>query len=117
MGSDELQVVLGQLGVAASQWQGLGTQLAARATPPGPGQPFQATAAAVSGIDAAGQLTAATAGLSSVGFAQNPMSPTQAPATRRNGVQLVDFKQNGGEPPPFAPWDPLMERRHRERPA
>ncbi|POX89000.1 hypothetical protein C3469_12640 [Mycobacterium kansasii] len=52
MGSDELQVVLGQLGVTASQWQGLGAQLAAGATPPAPGPPFQATTAAVSGIDA-----------------------------------------------------------------
>ncbi|WP_240274442.1 hypothetical protein [Mycobacterium ulcerans] len=59
------------------------------------------------GADAkvAGQLTAATADLSSVGFAQNPIPATQAPTTHRNGVQLVDFKQNGGEPPPFAPWD------------
>lgn len=55
----------------------------------------------------AGQLTASTAGLSSVGFAQNPVANlvTQAPATSRSGVQFVDFTQNGGDPPPFAPWD------------
>ncbi|KZS85294.1 hypothetical protein B4U45_14725 [Mycobacterium persicum] len=53
MGSDELQVVLGQLGVTASQSQGLGAQLAAGTTPPSPGQPFQATTAAVRGINAA----------------------------------------------------------------
>ncbi|MHA7649973.1 hypothetical protein ACX9NE_09520 [Mycobacterium sp. ML4] len=52
MGSDELQVVLGQLGVTASQWQGLGAQLATGTTPPAPGHPFQATTAAVIGIDA-----------------------------------------------------------------
>ncbi|MDC9008206.1 hypothetical protein [Mycobacterium marinum] len=53
MGPDELHVKLGQLGVTAGQWQDLGAQLAAGATPPAPGQPFQATAAAVSGIGAA----------------------------------------------------------------
>lgn len=53
----------------------------------------------------AGQLTATTAGLSNVSFAHNPISPAQAPATHRNGIQLVDFTQNGGDPPPFAPWD------------
>ncbi|KZS68472.1 MAG: hypothetical protein K2X56_24820 [Mycobacterium pseudokansasii] len=62
MGSDELQVVLGRLGVTASQWQGLGAQLATGAAPPAPGQPFQATTAAVSGIDAAiGGVAAAMA--------------------------------------------------------
>ncbi|MDS0287696.1 hypothetical protein NDO29_15435 [Mycobacterium tuberculosis] len=53
MGSNELQVVLGQLEVAASQSQGLGAQFAALATPPESGQPFQATTVAVSGINAA----------------------------------------------------------------
>ncbi|MCV7076104.1 hypothetical protein [Mycobacterium szulgai] len=55
---DELQVVLGQLGATASQWQGLGAQLAAGATPPPSGQPFQATTVAASGIDAAIGCTA-----------------------------------------------------------
>ncbi|KZS72486.1 hypothetical protein A4G26_06160 [Mycobacterium kansasii] len=57
----------------------------------------------------AGQLTATTAGLSSVSFAENPISTPvpQAPATQRNGIRLVDLKQDGGTspPPPFAPWD------------
>lgn len=53
MGSNELQVVLGQLEVAARQSQGLGAQFAASATPPESGQPFQATTVAVSGINAA----------------------------------------------------------------
>ncbi|ORB90280.1 hypothetical protein [Mycobacterium persicum] len=57
----------------------------------------------------AGQLTATTAGLSGVSFAENPISTPvpQAPATQRNGIRLVDFKQDGGTspPPPFAPWD------------
>ncbi|WP_245847514.1 hypothetical protein [Mycobacterium szulgai] len=57
----------------------------------------------------AGQLTAATADLGSVDFAQSPIpNPVaQAPATHRKGVQLVDFKQDGGisPPPPFAPLD------------
>ncbi|KAA1250870.1 hypothetical protein F0Q45_07410 [Mycobacterium simiae] len=62
MGSNELRVVLGQLGVTASQSQGLGAQLATGATPPAPGRPFQATTAAVSGIDAAiGGVAAALA--------------------------------------------------------
>lgn len=59
-------------------------------------------------VKTAGQLTATTTGLSSVGFAEQPISNPvpQAPATHRNGIQLVDFKQNGGgDPPPFAPWD------------
>lgn len=42
----------------------------------------------------AGQLTASTAGLSNIGF---------GPAG--NGVQLVDFKQDGGPQPPVSPWD------------
>ncbi|WP_293313936.1 hypothetical protein [Mycobacterium sp.] len=52
MGSDELQVVLDQLRAAAAQWQGLSGQLTGVA-PPSPGQPFQATTAAVSGVNAA----------------------------------------------------------------
>ncbi|MHA7652752.1 hypothetical protein ACX9NE_20065 [Mycobacterium sp. ML4] len=58
-------------------------------------------------VKVAGQLAAAAAGLGSVGFAENPISNpvAQAPATYRNGIQLADFKQNGGDPPPFAPWD------------
>ncbi|WP_373198882.1 hypothetical protein [Mycobacterium marinum] len=53
MGSDQLLVVLDQLGVASSQWQSLGARLATGATPPAPGQPFQATTATVKGINAA----------------------------------------------------------------
>ncbi|KAA1250871.1 hypothetical protein F0Q45_07415 [Mycobacterium simiae] len=58
-------------------------------------------------VKVAGQLTATTAGLSSVGFAEHPIyNPVaQGPATHRNGIHLVDFKQDGGDPPPFAPWD------------
>ncbi|ABK68253.1 hypothetical protein MAV101_18325 [Mycobacterium avium subsp. hominissuis 101] len=52
VGSDELQVVLDQLRAAAGQWQGLSAQLA-EVAPPSPGQPFQATTAAVSGVNAA----------------------------------------------------------------
>lgn len=51
MGSDGLQVVLDQVASLAGQWEGLGAQLATTAPPP-PGQPFQATTAAISGIDA-----------------------------------------------------------------
>lgn len=47
--------------------------------------------------------------LSSVGFAEHPISSPvpQAPATHRNGIQLVDFKQDGATSPTplFAPWD------------
>jgi hypothetical protein len=59
--SNELQVVLHQLHqlrVTASQWQGLGAQLA-EATPPSPGQPFQPTTAAVNGVNAAIGVAAA----------------------------------------------------------
>ena len=77
MGSDGLQVALDQLGATATQWQGISAQFTA-ATPPPPGQPFQATTAAVSSInalisteaagmatrsqDTAGQVTNAAAG-------------------------------------------------------
>ncbi|MHA7652753.1 hypothetical protein ACX9NE_20060 [Mycobacterium sp. ML4] len=85
MGSEELKVVLGQLGVTASQWQGLGAQLAATATPPAAGHPFQATTAAVSGIDAAiggtaaalatrTQATAAAVATATVGYANQEAS-------------------------------------------
>lgn len=70
MGWDEIQVVPGQLGVTASQWNVLGAQLAAGATPPAPGQPFQTTTAAVSDVNAA-------IGGAAVAFA----SRTQAAAT------------------------------------
>lgn len=59
----------------------------------------------------AGQLTTATAGVGNGGFAQASPSnpPGHAPATKNNGVKLVDFTQdnnaNGPTPPPFAPWD------------
>lgn len=53
-------------------------------------------AAALEGADGkvAGQLTAATAGLSDLNF---------PPAHNGSGVELVDFNQN--QPPPIAPWD------------
>jgi hypothetical protein len=44
----------------------------------------------------AGQLTATTADVGNLGFAQTP-------APNRNGIQLVDFKQDGGTPAPPAP--------------
>ncbi|MDM3976763.1 hypothetical protein QRB36_21590 [Mycobacterium marseillense] len=75
MGSDGLQVDLDQLRATATQWQGLGAQLT-EAAPPSPGQPFQATTAAVSGVNAAvgvaatgfaGRIQATTAGMTSAG--------------------------------------------------
>lgn len=62
MSSDGLQVAVDQVAAAASQWQGLGAQLAATAPPP-PGPPFQPTTAAVGGIDAL--VVAAAAALAS----------------------------------------------------
>jgi hypothetical protein len=58
MGSNELHVVLDQLRVTASQWHGLGAELAG-AAPPSPGQPFQPTTAAVNGVNAAVRVAAA----------------------------------------------------------
>lgn len=46
-----MQVGLDQVTTTVGQWQGLGAQLTAT-TPPPPGQPFQPTTAAVSGINA-----------------------------------------------------------------
>lgn len=75
MGSDGLQVTLDQLSHTATQWQGLGAQLAG-AAPPSPGQPFQATTTAVSGVNAAvaiaatgfaGRIQATAAGMTSAG--------------------------------------------------
>lgn len=51
VGSDGLQVVPGQLAAMADRWQRLGAELTTT-TPPSPGQPFQATTAAVSSINA-----------------------------------------------------------------
>jgi hypothetical protein len=51
VGSDELQVVLDQLKATAVHWQGLSAQLTG-AAPPSSGQLFQATTAAVSGVNA-----------------------------------------------------------------
>lgn len=56
-------------------------------------------ASALEGVDGkvAGQVTAATADLSNVGFASGHDG---------SGVQLVDFNQKpDSPPPPFAPWD------------
>lgn len=59
MGSSELQVVVNQLRVTASQWRELSTELSVVA-PPSPGQPFQpTTAAAVSACAATGVAAAA----------------------------------------------------------
>ena len=60
-------------------------------------------------IKIAGQLTAATAGVGTVGFSQNGSTPPagQQPAARPNGgIQLVDFKQDGGAQPPPQPGLP-----------
>lgn len=61
-----------------------------------------------------GQLTAATAGLSGGGFApaqggpnhSAPADNRSAPSSNRNGVQLVDFKQDGGPQPQPQPGLP-----------
>lgn len=52
MGSHELQVVLDQLQVTAGQWQSRSARFTSLA-PSLPGQPFQPTTAAVSGVNAA----------------------------------------------------------------
>ncbi|ACC42467.1 conserved hypothetical secreted protein [Mycobacterium marinum M] len=58
MGTDRTTGRTDQLGVTASQRRGLGAQLTRGAAPPAPGHPFQATTAAVSGIDSAIGATA-----------------------------------------------------------
>lgn len=88
MGSNDLQVVLDQLGVAAGQWRGLSTHLAA-AVPPAAGRPFQPTTAAVSGINAAiggnaavfvGRIEATTAGVTSAAAGYANQEATNAVA-------------------------------------
>ncbi|MCV7196908.1 hypothetical protein [Mycobacterium angelicum] len=57
MGQDAVQVVRAELEATAGQWETLTSQLADAA--PSPGQPFQATTAAVDGINAALGVAAA----------------------------------------------------------
>lgn len=52
-----MQVATDQLGGIASQWEALGRQLVG--APPAPGQPFQATTAAVNSVNAAIGVAAA----------------------------------------------------------
>ena len=57
MGPGTLQVATDQLGATTSQWEALSSQLVG--APPTPGQPFQATTAAVNAINAAIGVAAA----------------------------------------------------------
>lgn len=52
-----MQVATDQLAAIASQWEALGGQLAG--APPAPGRPFQATTAAINGVNAAIDVAAA----------------------------------------------------------
>lgn len=58
MGQDPLQVIPAELAAAAGQWEALTSQLVG--APPAPGQPFQATTAAVNAVNAAIGVTAAS---------------------------------------------------------
>ncbi|WP_406816740.1 hypothetical protein [Mycobacterium sp. M23085] len=58
MAQDTLQVVPAELEATAGQWEALSSQLAG--APPSPGQPFQATTAAVNAVNAAIGVTAAS---------------------------------------------------------
>ncbi|AXN51410.1 hypothetical protein DSM43518_04954 [Mycobacterium marinum] len=61
-------------------------------------------------VKVAGQLSATRAGLSGIGFAENPIfNPVAHAPANRIGIQPVDFKQDSGAPPPFAPWDTADE--------
>lgn len=57
MGQDALQVVPAELAATADQWEVLTSQLVG--APPSPGQPFQATTAAVNTVNAAISVAAA----------------------------------------------------------
>ncbi len=59
-------------------------------------------------LKVAGEITATTADVGNVGFAQTPASSrfAQSPTPNRNGIQLVDFKQDGGSQPPPQPGFP-----------
>ncbi|OMC17182.1 hypothetical protein [Mycobacterium sp. SP-6446] len=57
MGQDALQVVPAELEATAGQWEALTSELVG--APPSPGQPFQATTAAVNGVNAAIGVAAA----------------------------------------------------------
>jgi hypothetical protein len=57
VGSDGLQVVPGELGATAGQWQALSSQLVG--APPSSGPPFQPTTAAVNAVNAAIGVAAA----------------------------------------------------------
>ncbi|MCA2320692.1 hypothetical protein JF732_18905 [Mycobacterium intracellulare] len=58
MGQDALQVIPAELAATAGQWQALSSQLVG--APPSPGQPFQATTAAVNAVNGAIGVTAAS---------------------------------------------------------
>lgn len=58
MGHGALQVLPAELAATASQWEVLASQLVG--APPTPGQPFQATTAAVNNVNAAIGVTAAS---------------------------------------------------------
>lgn len=58
MGQDALQVLPPELVATAGQWEALTSQLVG--APPAPGQPFQATTAAVNAVNAAIGVTAAS---------------------------------------------------------
>ena len=64
-------------------------------------------------VKVAGQLTTAAGGVSSVGFPpastsnhDAPADNRAAPGSTRNGVRLIDFKQDGGPQPPPQPGAP-----------
>lgn len=57
MGQGSMQVLPPELVATAGQWEALTSQLAG--APPSPGQPFQATTAAVNAVNAAIGVTAA----------------------------------------------------------
>ena len=58
-------------------------------------------------VTVAGQLAGAAAGVGNVAVAQDPATnAVPSSAGDRNGIQLVDFKQDGGSQPPPGPGSP-----------
>lgn len=96
MGAQQLQVVAPGLQVTATRWQGLSGQLTA-GPPPSPGQPFQTTSTALSGVYAAigaaavalaarAQATAGAATQAAAGYAdQEAASAAEMTAVAQNG--------------------------------
>ena len=92
MGAGSLHVVVEQLLAASAQWQGLSGELV-DAPAPSPGEPFQPTTAAISGVNAAvgmaGAAFAAQTRATAAAVAQAATGYTDQEATAQAEMSAV----------------------------